>query len=74
MFNPTINSLISQKINKDQTGSALSINQSALSISRFSGQPFSGIIFQTFSYNAPLICRAYNAWNGTQVFYMRRIK
>ena len=52
MFNPTINSLISQKINKDQTGSALSINQSALSISRFSGQPFSGLFFQTFSYNA----------------------
>ena len=54
VFNPTINSLISQKISKENTGSALSINQSALSISRFSGQPFSGIFFQTFGYNAPL--------------------
>ena len=72
MFNPTINSLISQKINKDQTGSALSINQSALSISRFSGQPFSGLFFQTFSYNAPLyigLCLL----GITQILYAKKL-
>ena len=40
--------------NKNQTGSALSINQSGLSIARFTGQPFSGFFFQNFSINTPL--------------------
>jgi len=54
IFNPTIYSLISKKISKSSTGSALSINQSAMSIARFSGQPFAGLFFQSFGFNAPL--------------------
>ena len=54
IFNPTINSLISKNIEKSNTGAALSINQSAMSISRFSGQPFAGLFFQSFGYSAPL--------------------
>jgi len=54
ILNPTINSLISMKSDKNQTGSALSINQSGLSIARFTGQPFSGFFFQNFSINTPL--------------------
>ena len=54
VLNPTINSLVSINTNKNQTGSALSINQSGLSIARFTGQPFSGFFFQNFSINTPL--------------------
>ena len=44
----------SKNIEKSNTGAALSINQSAMSISRFSGQPFAGLFFQSFGYSAPL--------------------
>lgn len=54
ILNPTINSLVSINSNKNQTGSALSINQSGLSIARFTGQPFSGFFFQNFTINTPL--------------------
>ncbi|NSW88619.1 MFS transporter [bacterium] len=54
ILNPTINSLVSMNSDTSHTGSALSINQSGLSIARFTGQPFSGFFFQNFSINTPL--------------------
>tara|TARA_B100001758_G_scaffold36933_1_gene28176 strand:- start:477 stop:1631 length:1155 start_codon:yes stop_codon:yes gene_type:complete len=54
ILNPTINSLISLNSQNKDRGSALSINQSGLSIARFTGQPFAGFFFQSLSINAPL--------------------
>ena len=72
ILNPTINSLISINSKENQTGSALSINQSGLSIARFTGQPFSGFFFQSFSINTPLYIGLF-ILVAVQIFYAKKL-
>jgi MFS family permease len=74
ILNPTINSLITMSSKENQTGSALSINQSGLSIARFTGQPFSGFFFQSFTINTPLYIGLFILLLIKVIYFKRLIK
>jgi DHA1 family tetracycline resistance protein-like MFS transporter len=74
LLNPTINSLLSMSSDKNQTGSLLSINQSGLSIARFTSQPFSGFFFQSFSANTPLYIGLFILFLIKIIYYKKLVK